>query len=53
MVRDARGPLAEVVLDSVEVLDGQSTLKRFREVEIELTDGRVTEIERRVLRMMP
>ncbi len=39
MVRDFRGPVAEVVLDSVQVLDGQPTVKRFREVEVELTGG--------------
>jgi len=39
MVRDFRGPVAEVVLDSVQVLDGQPALKRFREVEVELTGG--------------
>jgi len=39
VVRDAHGPVAEVVLDSVDVLDGHAAVKRFREVEIELTGG--------------
>jgi CHAD domain-containing protein len=39
VVRDFRGPVAEAVLDSVHVLNGHATLKRFREVEVELTGG--------------
>jgi len=39
VVRDARGSVAEVVLDSVQVLEGRRTVRRFREVEIELTGG--------------
>ena len=36
LVRDGRRPVAEVVLDSVAVLDGQRVKRRFREAEIEL-----------------
>jgi CHAD domain-containing protein len=36
LVRDLEGPVAEVVLDRVSVLDGQRVAQRFREVEIEL-----------------
>jgi inorganic triphosphatase YgiF len=46
LVRDARGPVAEVVLDSVQVLHGSSTVKRFREIEVELTGGDEADLER-------
>jgi CHAD domain-containing protein len=46
LVRDARGPVAEVVLDSVQVLSGSSTVKRFREIEVELTGGDESDLER-------
>src|SRR5262245_16714157 len=36
LVREHRKPVAEVVLDSVAVLDGRRVKRRFREVEIEL-----------------
>src|SRR5262245_28330347 len=36
LVRDLRGPLAEVVLDSVSVFEGDHVAQRFREVEAEL-----------------
>ena len=46
LVRDARGPVAEVVLDSVQVLSGPSAVKRFREIEVELTGGDESDLER-------
>ena len=46
LVRDARGPVAEVVLDSVQVLSGPSAVKRFREIEVELTGGDEADLER-------
>jgi hypothetical protein len=36
MVRDLRGPVAEVVLDSVSVFEGRRVAQRFREAEVEL-----------------
>lgn len=39
MVHDLRGPVAEVVLDSVSVLDRGQVAQRFRELEVELTGG--------------
>lgn len=39
LVRDARGPIAEVVLESVRVVQGPRTVGRFREIEIERTGG--------------
>ena len=45
-VRDARGPVAEIVLDSVQVLSGPSGVKRFREIEVELTGGDEADLER-------
>src|SRR5262245_33846135 len=36
LVREQGRPLAEVVLDSVAVLDGRRVKRRFREVEVEL-----------------
>jgi CHAD domain-containing protein len=41
-VTDLRGPVAEVVLDSVSVFEGRRVAQRFREVEVELV-GRGTE----------
>jgi CHAD domain-containing protein len=38
-VRDLRGPVAEVVLDSVSVFEGRRVTRRFREVEVELVGG--------------
>ena len=35
-VHDLRGPVAEVVLDSVSVFEGRRVAQRFREVEVEL-----------------
>ena len=47
LVRDGRRPVAEVVLDSVAVLDGQRVKRRFREVEIELVGaGDAEDLER-------
>jgi CHAD domain-containing protein len=47
LVRDRRRPVAEVVLDSVAVLDGQRVKRRFREVEIELVGkGDAGDLER-------
>ena len=37
LVREKGRPAAEVVLDSVAVLDGRRVKRRFREVEVELT----------------
>lgn len=39
LVRDARGPVAEVVLDAVHVVSGPGAVKRFREIEVELMGG--------------
>ena len=39
LVRDLRGPVAEVVLDSVSVFEDRRIVQRFREVEIELVGG--------------
>lgn len=39
LVRDLRGPVAEVVLDSVSVFEGRRVAQRFREVEVELVGG--------------
>lgn len=39
LVRGARGPVAEVVLDAVQIVRGRRIIGRFREVEIELTGG--------------
>jgi CHAD domain-containing protein len=52
LVRDGRRPVAEVVLDSVAVLDGQRVKRRFREVEIELTDAGDTEDMERIAGLM-
>ena len=39
LVRDLRGPVAEVVLDAVSVFEGRQVAQRFREVEAELVGG--------------
>jgi len=39
LVRDLRGPVAEVVLDSVSVFEDRRVTQRFREVEVELVGG--------------
>lgn len=46
LVRDVRGPVAEVMVDAVHVLDGARPLKRFREIEVELTGGDEADLER-------
>jgi len=38
-VRDVEGPLADVVVDSVAVLEGRRVARRLHEVEVELTGG--------------
>ena len=38
-VRTARKPIADVVIDGVEVLHGGRVVSRFRELEAELTGG--------------
>ena len=57
LVREHGKPVAEVVLDSVAVLDGRKVKRRFREVEVELVgagDERVLERLATVLaRMAP
>jgi CHAD domain-containing protein len=45
-VRDLEGPVADVVLDAVQVLDGRRVVRRFREVEVELTGGDEAALER-------
>ena len=46
-MREGRRPVAEVVLDSVAVLDGRKVKRRFREVEIELVEtGDAADLER-------
>ena len=44
LVRERGKPVAEVVLDSVAVLDGRKVKRRFREVEIELVGGADAEV---------
>lgn len=39
LVRDLGGPVAEVVLDAVSVMEGRHVARRFREVEVELVGG--------------
>jgi CHAD domain-containing protein len=39
LVQDLRGPVAEVVVDSVSVFEGRRAVRRFREVEVELVGG--------------
>jgi CHAD domain-containing protein len=46
VVSDLRGPLAEVVLDSVSAFEGRRVAQRFREVEIELRGGTEQDLER-------
>ncbi|MGH7331819.1 MAG: CHAD domain-containing protein [Candidatus Rokuibacteriota bacterium] len=46
LVRDLRGPVAEVVLDSVSVFEDRRVAQRFREVEVELVGGDEQELER-------
>ena len=46
LVRDARGPVAEVVIDSVQVLSGPGAVTRFREIEVELTGGDEADLDR-------
>ena len=46
LVRDARGPVAEVVLDAVQVLNGPRAIARFREIEVELMGGDEDDLER-------
>jgi CHAD domain-containing protein len=36
LVHDLEGPLAEVVIDAVQVLDGRRVIRRLREIEVEL-----------------
>lgn len=38
-VRGLAGPIADVVVDAVAVLDGRKVLRRLRELEVELIDG--------------
>jgi len=38
-VRGLAGPIADVVVDAVAVLDGRKVLRRLRELEVELLDG--------------
>ncbi len=45
MVRDLRGPVAEVVLDAVSVFEGRRVARRFREVEVELVGGTEQDLE--------
>jgi CHAD domain-containing protein len=46
LVREQGKPVAEVVLDSVSVLDGRRVKRRFREVEVELVgDGKEQVLE--------
>jgi CHAD domain-containing protein len=46
LVRDIQGPLAEVVLDSVQVLEGSGKGMRFREVEVERRGGSEADLDR-------
>jgi CHAD domain-containing protein len=39
LVQDLRGPVAEVVVDSVSVFEGRRVARRFRELEVELVGG--------------
>ncbi len=48
LVRERGKPVAEVVLDSVAVLDGRKVKRRFRELEIELVGGADPEILERL-----
>jgi CHAD domain-containing protein len=46
LVRDVQGPLAEVVLDSVQVLEGAGKGMRFRELEVERRGGSEADLDR-------
>ena len=46
LVRDLDGPVAEVVLDAVQVLEGRRVASEFRELEIELTGGDEAALQR-------
>ena len=46
MVRDAHGPVAEVVVDAVQVRGGAGPVRRFREVEAELVGGSEADLAR-------
>jgi CHAD domain-containing protein len=46
LVRDARGPAAEVVLDRVSVVEGRAIAQRFGEVEVELLGDDEETLER-------
>jgi CHAD domain-containing protein len=48
LVRERGKPVAEVVLDSVAVLDGRKVKRRFRELEIELVGGADPEVLERL-----
>jgi CHAD domain-containing protein len=45
-VRDLAGPVADVVLDDVQVVEGRRAVRRFREVEIEQIGGDEAAFER-------
>ncbi len=45
-VTDVEGPLADVVVDSVVVLDGERVARRFSELEVELTGGDAVALRR-------
>jgi CHAD domain-containing protein len=45
-VHDLRGPVAEVVLDSVSVREGRRVTQRFRELEVELKGGTEEDLDR-------
>lgn len=44
-VFDDRGDIAEIADDEVSLLDGERVLARFREIEIEATEGRESRLE--------
>ncbi len=46
LVRDIHGPVAEVVLDSVHVVDGSGKGTRFREIEVEQLGGNEADLAR-------
>lgn len=46
LVRDLHGPVAEVVLDAVRVLEGPSKGARFREIEVERLGGDEADLAR-------
>jgi CHAD domain-containing protein len=45
VVSDLRGPVAEVVLDSVSVFEGRRVIQRFREVEAKLIGGAAQDLK--------